>query len=57
MTRPTNKWLVTQITASAALLTMLATTGSWDLEETVGLIGLVSQAAIGYLMPNTPPVL
>ncbi len=52
MTAPTRKWAVTQITAVAALLTMWATTGGWDQEETVGLIGLVAQAAIGYLTPN-----
>jgi hypothetical protein len=49
---PTKKWAVTQITAVAALLVMWATTGSWDTEETVALIGLVSQAGIGYLTPN-----
>ena len=49
---PSKKWFVTQITAVAALFTMWATTGSWDVEETVALIGLVSQAGIGYLTPN-----
>jgi hypothetical protein len=53
---PSRKWFATQVTAVAALLTMLVTTGSWDLEESVALIGLVSQAAIGYLTPNTGPV-
>lgn len=50
--RPTNKWIVTQITALAAVLTMWATTGSWDTEETVAIIGLVSQAAAGYWTSN-----
>lgn len=49
---PTRKWLVTQITAVAAVLTMWVTTGSWDAEETVALIGLISQAGISYLVPN-----
>ena len=49
--QPTRKWIVTQITAAAALLTMWVTTGSWDVEETVGLIGLLSQAAISYATP------
>jgi hypothetical protein len=50
--RPTKKWLVTQITAASALALMWVTTGSWDQEETVGLIGLLTQAALGYLQPN-----
>lgn len=44
--------MVARITAVSALLTMWATTGSWDLEETIGLIGLVSEGAISYLTPN-----
>lgn len=52
----TNKFLAARVTGVAALLTMWATTGSWDTEETVGLIGLLSEAAIAYLTPNRPPV-
>lgn len=54
--KPTNKWLVARITGLTALLTMWATTGSWDLEETVALIGLLSEAAISWLTPNRPPI-
>lgn len=49
---PTKKWAVTQITAVAAILVMWVTTGAWDTEETIALIGLVSQAGISYLTPN-----
>lgn len=49
---PTKKWIVTQITAVAALLTMWVTTGSWDTEETVALIGLITQATAGYFASN-----
>lgn len=49
---PTKKWLTTQITAVAALLVMWVTTGAWDTEETIALIGLISQAALGYIVPN-----
>lgn len=49
---PTRKWWVTQVTALAALATMYLTTGSWDIEESVAAVGLVSQAAIAWLVPN-----
>lgn len=49
---PTQKWIVTQVTALAALATMWATTGSWDTEETIAAIGLVSQALAGYFKSN-----
>lgn len=49
---PTNKWIVTQVTALAALATMYLTTGSWDVEESVGAVGLVAQAIIGYVTRN-----
>lgn len=54
---PTRKWWVTQITALAALAVMYVTTGSWDLEESVAAIGLVSQAALGWLTRNEPSLL
>lgn len=49
---PTRKWWATQVTALAALAVMYFTTGGWDVEESVAAVGLVSQAAIGYLVPN-----
>lgn len=53
--KPTRKWIATQITALAAILVMWQSTGSWDVEETVALIGFLSQASIGWLVPNNPP--
>lgn len=49
---PTRKWMVGQITALGALLTMVVTTGGWDQEETVALVGLVVAGATAYLVPN-----
>jgi hypothetical protein len=49
---PTRKWLVTQITAVAALLTAWVTAGAWDKTLSVALIGLFAQATVGYLVPN-----
>lgn len=51
---PTRKWVAARIIALSALLTMWATTGSWDTEETVALIGLLTEAAVAYLTPNQP---
>lgn len=51
---PSRKWIANQIAGIAALLTMWVTTGEWDTAETVALIGLLSQAAITYLVPNAP---
>lgn len=50
---PSHKWFAAQITALVALATMWATTGNWDQEETIAAIGLVSQAALSYLVRNT----
>lgn len=52
--KPTRKWWVTQITAVTALAVMYLTTGSWDVEESVSAVGIVSQAAIAWLVPNEP---
>jgi hypothetical protein len=51
---PTNKWIVTQITAVTALLTAYVQLGGWDKQLTIALIGLVAQALIGYIAPNAP---
>ena len=50
---PTNKWIVTQITALAALITAWVTAGQWDKTLTVAAIGVITQAIVGYLCPNT----
>jgi hypothetical protein len=54
MQAPSRKWFATQVTALTALALMWVTTGSWDQEETIAVIGVVSQAALAYLIPNEP---
>jgi hypothetical protein len=49
---PTKKWWTTQITALAALAVLVATSGHWSTEATVALIGLISQAGLGWVVPN-----
>lgn len=50
--KPTRKWWATRVTAVSALAVMAVTTGSWDAEETIALIGLLAEAAISWLTPN-----
>jgi hypothetical protein len=52
---PTNKWFVTQITATAALATAYVNVGHWSHALTYTAIGLVSQALVGYITPNSAP--
>jgi hypothetical protein len=49
---PTKKWWATQVTALSALGVMYVTTGSWDQEETIAAIGIATQAALSWLVPN-----
>jgi hypothetical protein len=49
---PTNKWVATQVTATVALLTAWVTAGGWNETLSVGLIGLVGQALVSYMLPN-----
>jgi hypothetical protein len=49
---PSRKWFAAQVTALTALAVMYVTTGSWDQEETIGAIGIVSQALLSWLVPN-----
>ncbi len=49
---PTRKWIATQVTAVAALLTAWVTAGEWNETLSIALIGLIAQAVIGYLLPN-----
>lgn len=53
---PTRKWWATQITASTALMTAWVSAGQWDKTLTVAAIGVASQAAVVYLVPNADPV-
>jgi hypothetical protein len=52
---PSRKWLATQVTAVAALLTAYVTAGAWNTTLSISLIGLVTQAIVGYLLPNADP--
>jgi hypothetical protein len=49
---PKNKWFATQVTAVAALLVGWINVGDWNKTLTIALIGLISQAIVGYLVPN-----
>lgn len=49
---PSRKWFAAQTTALSALAIMWATTGAWDQEETIALIGAVTQGILSYLVPN-----
>jgi hypothetical protein len=49
---PTRKWLATQTTALTALIFAWVGAGAWDRTLTIALIGLISQAILGYLIPN-----
>jgi hypothetical protein len=49
---PTRKWLATQVTAVAAFVVAWVNQGAWDKTLSIALIGLVSQALFGYLVPN-----
>jgi hypothetical protein len=50
---PTNKWLATQVTAAAALLTGWVTAEHWNKTLTTTAIGLVAQAIVSYVLPNS----
>jgi hypothetical protein len=49
---PSRKWFAARITAIAGLAIMWVTTGTWDQEETVMAITVVSAALIAWLTPN-----
>lgn len=49
---PTRKWVAAQVVALAAIATMYVSTGGWNQEESVALIGWFVQAATTYLVPN-----
>lgn len=52
--KPTRKWWATQVIALAALAVMYFSTGGWDTEESVGAVGVISQALVAWLVPNEP---
>jgi hypothetical protein len=49
---PTRKWIATQITALAALMTAWISIGEWDKTLTISAVGLLTQAVVGYILPN-----
>ena len=49
---PTNKWLATQVTATAALLTGWVTAEHWNKTLSTTAIGLAAQAIVSYVLPN-----
>ena len=50
--KPSRKWGVSVLTGAGALATMFLTSGSWDVEESIGLVGLIVTAGSTYLIPN-----
>jgi hypothetical protein len=53
---PTRKWIATQSTALAALAVAWVDAGTWNKPLSIAMIGLVSQAVVGYVMPNADQV-
>ncbi|HEY5881174.1 MAG TPA: hypothetical protein VIU11_19835 [Nakamurella sp.] len=51
--RPTNKWIVTQVAAVGALVTAWLTAGEWGTTLSVTAIGILTQAIVSYVAPNT----
>jgi hypothetical protein len=49
---PTHKWIATQILAVSALATAWMTAVEWDRTLTISAIGVLTQAVVGYLLPN-----
>ena len=52
---PSRKWIAARITAITGLVLMLITTGSWDQEESVMALTIVSAALVSWLTPNAEP--
>ncbi len=52
---PTRKWWATQISATTTLAVAWVSAGHWDKPLSIAAIGLVSQAAVVYLVPNGEP--
>lgn len=49
---PTRKWWATQISATTTLAVAWVHAGTWNKSLTIAAIGVVSQAAVVYLVPN-----
>jgi hypothetical protein len=53
---PTRKWWAAQIAALTTLTTGWVSAGHWSKPLSLAAIGVVSQAAIAYIVPNVDPV-
>ena len=51
---PTRKWLATQATAVAGLAAAWISAGGWNQQLSLAMVALLSQAVVGYLVPNLP---
>lgn len=51
---PTRKWFANVITALAGLATAYFATSGWDTEESIALVGILTGAAVAWLVPNDP---
>jgi hypothetical protein len=49
---PTRKWWATQISATTTLAVAWVNAGTWNKPLTIAAIGVISQAAVVYLVPN-----
>lgn len=48
------KWLARTVVGAGAIVTMWVTTGTWDKEESVALIGWMVAAITSVLVPPDP---
>jgi hypothetical protein len=53
--KPSRKWLATQCTAAATVAVAWVNAGAWTKPLSIAMIGLVSQAVVGYLVSNGDP--
>lgn len=52
---PSRKWLARTIIALGTVATMYFTSGTWDAEESIALVGVIVGASTAYLLPNDKP--
>ena len=51
---PTRKWWAALITGAGGIAVMALSTGSWDIEESIALVTLLTERSVAYLVPNDP---
>ena len=51
---PSRKWAAARITAVTAFTIAWIEAGTWNTTLAVMAVGIISEAAIAYLTPNTP---